>query len=185
MIVLLQSCELFNLELQRDYEFTPAPVDQYLDMNAYEFILSRKNIDFLYLNTMIEMTQVQNIYEEDGGYTFLLPNDDMVNKWMTGKGKQQLSEISNDEIIDFLRSMVCIGEYSTLGLGTSDVEVQTLKDNAPIYLRVNEVTSVTTSKDEWFDLYINGSNCVITSNLRPTNGVIHVLRSNFNRNYNP
>lgn len=178
----MQSCELFNLELQRDYEFTPAPVKQYLGVDAYEFIGSRKNIDMLYLNLMIEKVGLQDYYTASG-YTFILPNDNMVSSWLTKNKKQSLDDCSEDEIKDFLLSMICIGEYLTIDLDISDTQVETLKDNSCVYLRIAEIDDVTTAKEEWYKLYINGSNCVATSNLRPTNGVIHVIETDFNRYY--
>ncbi len=185
LVLSLQSCELFNLELQRDYDFTPAPVHQYLDVDAYEFIAGRKNIDFLYLNLMIEQAGLQDLYKQTG-YTFLLPNDDMATKWLSDNGHATVSDCSNEEITDYLKSMICEGEYVTLGLGTSDVEVKTLKEGTFLYLRVHEVQSVSEAKEDWFSLVVNGTEKIVrTSNLRPTNGIIHVLQADFDRNYVP
>lgn len=186
IVFLVQSCELFNLELQRDYEFVPAPVDQYLDVNTYEFIQSRKNIDMLYLNLMVERAQLQELYSQNGGYTYILPNDDMISKWLLNKGKDSVDDCTNEEIENFLKSMICVGEYTTLDLQTSDIKVETLIEDVFVYLRLMEVTSVTDSKEMWYHLIINGSTyLVVTSNLRPTNGVIHVIERDFNREYVP
>ena len=45
LVVLLSSCNLFGLELQRDAEYNYSPVQLTMDITAYEFIETRRNMD--------------------------------------------------------------------------------------------------------------------------------------------
>jgi hypothetical protein len=184
LIVSLTSCELCGLKLQENYNFKAAPVQQLLGVNAYEFIKSRRDKDMLFLYMVIEKAGIQNWYNDSvQGRTFIVPNDDVMKKWMTSKGKLSITDFTELEIEAYLMPTICIGEHLTIDMNFNDRKVETLKEGYFIYFRLVEIIGTAQGASDWYRLLINGSDkkTVITSNLRPTNGVIHVIGLEFNR----
>ena len=63
LVVLLSSCNLFGLELQRDAEYNYSPVQLTMDITAYEFIETRRNMDMFLLYKAIEKAGYREAFE--------------------------------------------------------------------------------------------------------------------------
>lgn len=182
LIISLASCEMFGLKLQEDYKFISQPPQPFLKMNAYEFIKSRKDNDMFLLYLAIEQAGIQNWYNDSvQSRTFLVPNDDAMKLWVTSKGKTAVTDFTVSEIKDYLMPTICMGEHLAIDLNYSDLKVETLKPGFFVYLHLSQIIGNGQDATSWYNIYINGTYCVKTSNLRATNGVIHVIYRDFNR----
>lgn len=182
LIISLSSCEMFGLKLQEDYDFKPTPAQPFLNMNAYDFIKGRKDKDMFLLYLAIEKAGIQKWYNDSvQGRTFIVPNDDVMKAWMTSKAKLAVTDFTETEIKEYLMPTICMGEHLTLDLSYNDLKVETLKPGYFVYFRLFEVTGTSQDATSWYKLMINGSNFTKTSNLRATNGIIHVISKDFNR----
>lgn len=180
--ITMSSCELFGLQLQEDYDFKPTPAQPYLGINAYEFIKSRKDKDMYLLYMAIESAGIQSWYSRtDSLYTFIIPNDIVLSKWMSDKGKLAITDFSVSEIKEYLMPTICKGEHLSIDMTYSDRKVETLKPGYYLYFRLLEVADNTQPSSDWYRILLNGGKSIITSNIRPTNGVIHVINTDFNR----
>jgi len=182
LIIGFSACELCGLKLQEGYNFIPNPAQPFIKMNAYEFIKGRKNIDMLYLYTVIEKAGIQKWYNDSvQRRTFIVPNDIAMKNWMTSKGRSNITDFTDDQIKDYLMPTICIGEYLTVDLNYNDSKVETLKPDYFVYFRVVEIAGTGQGASDWYHLLINGTDIIKTSNIRATNGVIHIVGGDFTR----
>ena len=182
LIIIMSSC----LDLQGSYDYEPYNCDPYLGVTAWEFIEQRQDT-FSILKQAIERVDttsypgMKNFYTQtDKKYTFLFLND----AGFTGsggvfanEGVSSVSEIDSVKLRDILFYHIVDGNYHSLNvdgsLNFSPMNVITLLKSQDAVMTMN--ISNENSRTEYSRLYINESFIAVTSNLIPTNGVIHVF----------
>lgn len=184
MIALLASCELFGLDYQYDYENDKAdPIKLYLDVNCYEFIQERSNSTMALMYEAINRAGMKDFYEAEDR-TFLLLEDTEFAKWIDQNRCTSLEDIPVATLQDFLRSYTIKGLYSAYELTTSAIDLETFKENGKT-IRIGLIPKAAGSSQDitgirmcWtpeFGATESWTTCY-TTNLRPTNGVAHLLK---------
>ena len=88
--------------------------------------------------------------------------------------------MSNATITKLLNQYIIIGMYTSLNLTTVPTKVQTLDPTVQLSIYLNAVTIDNSDK---YQVYFNKwgttgtQHYIVTSNLQPTNGIIHVTDS--------
>ena len=158
MIAGLSSCSLFGLDYQFNYENEAAPVTTELNMTCYEFIRSRSNSDLVLMYEAINRAEMQEFYETDN-LTYFLLDDEEFASWLTTKKYASVASVPKSELQTMLKGYTLPGLYHSADLTSQDL-------NAMQAGYVNE------------DGTVNYSKCH-TTNLRPTNGIAHLLHTRF------
>ena len=173
----LASCNLMGLDLQKDYDYTSTPTKLTMDMTAYQFIESRKNIDMSLLYEAINRVQYKDSFEIQNR-TYIILNDIAFSNFMTYQKYAGLKYIPNSELIKLLNKYIIQGKYLSLSLTTTPVKVDTSDKNVKLSLSLEAVTIDSQNKYQvlvkvWGST--GNAQRVVTSNLQPTNGIMHVV----------
>ena len=172
------SCNLAGLDLQQDYKYTHTPIDPKLDMSAYQFIESRKNIDMSLLYEAINRTGVRDSFETQNR-TYIVMNDIAFSSYLTAKRYAGIKFVPIVDLKKLLNQYIVIGKYTTLNFTTSPLKVQTL-DPAVQLVFLLKPAAIDTQNKYYCYVGIFGKTLayyVVTQNLQPTNGFIHVTES--------
>ena len=177
LFVLLSSCNLFGLELQRDAEYNYSPVQLTMDITAYEFIETRRNMDMFLLYKAIEKAGYREAFETNDR-TYIVLNDDALSAYLSSKRFTGLDAMSVTQIREMLDTYIIKGCYHALDLSTTPLEVEILNPKTRMFLSLRPQASDVSDQYQVIINNVTGSGKVtnvVTSNLRPTNGVIHVV----------
>lgn len=174
---LLSSCSLFGLDLQKDAEYNYSPVQLTMDITAYEFIETRRNMDMFLLYKAIEKAGYRDAFETDDR-TYILLNDDALTAYLSGKRFASLDVMSVTQVREMLDTYIVKGRYHALDLSTTPIEVETLNPEKRMFLSLRPQASDVSDQYQVIINNVTGSGKVtnvVTSNLQPTNGIIHVV----------
>ena len=184
MIAGLSSCSLFGLDYQFNYENEAAPVTTELNMTCYEFIRSRSNSDLVLMYEAINRAEMQEFYETDN-LTYFLLDDEEFASWLTTKKYASVASVPKSELQTMLKGYTLPGLYHSADLTTSPIDVLTC--NGVLSIRLRLYPNPPTSSQDLNamqagyvneDGTVNYSKCH-TTNLRPTNGIAHLLHTRF------
>jgi len=175
------SCNLFGLPLQEEYPYEYTSKDPNINMTAYEFVESRQTIDMARMYEAILITGLESEYREPNR-TFIILNDNAFSSYMSDKNLTDLT-ISDTEVLkNYLLSNIARGEFTSLNLNTVPKEMDILVSNDSTKLFLNR-RGVSVSSQNKYEVDVNNfpgssrSFRVRTSNILPTNGVIHVVNN--------
>lgn len=174
---LLSSCSLFGLDLQKDAEYNYSPVQLTMDITAYEFIETRRNMDMFLLYKAIEKAGYRDAFETDDR-TYILLNDDALTAYLSGKRFASLDVMSVTQVREMLDTYIVKERYHALDLSTTPIEVETLNPEKRMFLSLRPQASDVSDQYQVIINNVTGSGKVtnvVTSNLQPTNGIIHVV----------
>ena len=173
-----------SLDLQKDYEYESSVDDPHINMTAWEFFLSRQDL-FSELTKAIEYTELKDHYTQtDNKYTFLALNNTAMQAYREGTfpGKASITDCDKETLKNMLLYHIVDGEYSSYGqLKVEAMFVLTLLPGE------KGLMTMTVWKNPWQaavgKILVNetGSNgkspqrTAKTSNIMPTNGVIHIF----------
>jgi len=181
----MQSCEIFGLEYQTDFINTPAPAKTELGISAYKFIESRKNIDMALTFEAIEKAELKSLYETDS-LTFFLINDVSFADLLASKKISSVAAATKGELQTLLKGYIVKGIYtSTKNLSTTPIVVMSENGVNKIQMRLEPKATSNQDLHKIQANYVPASgvvtkyNTVISSNIKPTNGIIHILYSKF------
>ena len=173
----LTSCNLMGLDLQKDYDYKSTPTKLTMDMTAYQFIESRKNIDMSLLYEAINRVQYKDTFETKNR-TYIILNDIAFSNQLTYQKYAELKYMPNSEIVKLLNKHIIKGLYHSLSLTTTPVQVETL--DPTIFLSICLESATMDSQNKYQVLVkrwgsTGNAQRVVTSNLQPTNGIMHVV----------
>lgn len=175
-----------GLELQKDFEYESSVLDPHVNMTAWEYLQTRPDMFSIYSDA-IEYAEMKDYFtQKEKKYTFLALSDVALKTYMMDRfpGAQKIEECDKETVKKMLLYHIVDGEYSSYGdLMVEPMFVLTL-------LRGEEgLMTMLTRKNPWQadagKVVVNntGSNgsspmrLAVTSNIMPTNGVIHVFDS--------
>lgn len=176
---LLSSCNLFGLDLQKDAEYNYSPVRLTMDITAYEFIEARRDMDMFLLYKAIEKAGYREAFEMDDR-TYIVLNDDALTAYLSSKRFASLDAMPVTQVREMLDMYIVKGRYHALDLSTTPVEVETLNPEKRMFLSLRPQASDVSDQYQVVVNNFTGSGKVtnvVTSNLQPTNGIIHVVGS--------
>ena len=173
----LTSCNLMGLDLQKDYDYKSTPTKLTMDMTAYQFIESRKNIDMSLLYEAINRVQYKDTFETKNR-TYIILNDIAFSNQLTYQKYAELKYMPNSEIVKLLNKHIIKGLFHSLSLTTTPVQVETL--DPTIFLSICLESATMDSQNKYQVLVkrwgsTGNAQRVVTSNLQPTNGIMHVV----------
>jgi len=177
----LTSCNLMGLDLQQNYDYKYSPTKLKIDMTAYQFIESRKNIDMSLLYEAINRIQYKDSFETKNR-TYIILNDIAYSNFLIYQKYGSLKNMSNSDIKKLLDKSIIHGLYHSLSLTTKPDSVDTSDPAVKLSLSVEKVTPELQNKYQvmvkvWGSTA--GATRVVTSNLQPTNGIMHVTDQPF------
>lgn len=177
IMALFQSCELFGLDLQKDFEYEYSPVELTIDMTAYEFIEERKNRDMSLMFEAIQLTGLKSEYEAQER-TFIVWNDEAFSSYLADKRYTGLNTVDKGDLKKLLEGNIIRGQYHALDLTSTAVKVETLNPETVLYIGL--LTPGLTSQNKYgvrLNDFPNSNRVtnVVTSNIQPTNGIVHVV----------
>ncbi|NLO70362.1 MAG: hypothetical protein GX102_05355 [Porphyromonadaceae bacterium] len=183
LTLMLTGC---GLELQKDFDYVSSVLDPHIDMTAWEYVKSRPDMFSIYCDA-VEYAEIKDYFtQKDKKYTFLALSDVAMKTYMQDRfpGATKIEECDKETVKRMLLYHIVDGEYSAYGnLMVEPMFVLTL-------IRGEEgLMTMLTRKNPWQadagkvvvnDTGSNGSSpmrLAVTSNIMPTNGVIHVFDS--------
>jgi len=172
------SCNIGGLELQQDAKYNYSPIKLTMDMTAYQFIESRKNNDMSLLYLAINKAGYRDSFEVQNR-TYIVLNDIAFTSYLTNKKFANISTMSKQDIVKMLNQYIIKGKYLVQSLTTKSTKVQTLDPTLQLGLAVLVSSFGDQAKYRaYFTLWGSTSTRLfVTTNLQPTNGVIHVTDS--------
>ncbi len=155
-----------------DYQSSTTSETGKFNGTALDFINSAKPYDSLSLvKEAITLTGLQSLYSQAGPRTFILPRNPGFRAYMTTNKYASLSAIPVATLTELLKYHIVKAYYFT-----HDPEF--IASNIPILYQTEGSNPIYLSHNGNFQVVINQgtkkSFVVYVSNIRPTNGVIHV-----------
>lgn len=178
LIIGIQSCNLAGLDLQQSYKYKNDPAKLTLNMTAFQFIESRKNIDMSLLYEAINKVGLRDSFEVQNR-TYIVMNDVAFSSYLTDNKFSGLNSMSASQLVTLLKQHIIKGKYLSLSLTNNPLTLQTVDPATKINLSLANVAVDAQNKFQIMAGFVNSSRqvSVMTSNLQPTNGVIHVFES--------
>ncbi len=177
--------------LQKNFDYEPKPIDPNINMTVWEFLQSRP-ADFSLMSEAIEYAGMQQIYsQEKKAYTYLIINNEGMNKFFAIYGVTSAISIDIDKVRSFLSYHVIEGKYHAFDkkLPVESIFVKTLLEGEDGLLTIKISKSSigqATNQDQVINGNIvlnetgtNGSSrevLSLTSNVLARNGAAHVFR---------
>lgn len=171
------SCNIAGLDLQQSYKYNDSPATLTMNMTAYEFIESRKSNDMSMLYEAINRVGYRDSFEVQNR-TYIVMNDVGFTSYLVNTKYASIKDMSNATIVKLLNQYIILGKYYSLSLTTNATQLQTDDLATKISLYLNNPTAFNYK----YMVMVNfvGSTrvaYVITSNLQPKNGIIHVIEN--------
>lgn len=166
------SCSLFGYDLQEDYDYEYTPGNAYLNQTAYEFIQSRKEIDMGILCQAVDRVGFKDEYEASDR-TYIVMNDIAFVAYFQSKKYAGLDNMSDKDIKDLLNSLMLEEPISSLDLTINPIAMKPINRDKKMYMWINTVTGY--NMRIHYAAVATAGTPVVTSNIRTTNGVIHVV----------
>ncbi|MEA4936515.1 MAG: fasciclin domain-containing protein [Paludibacter sp.] len=172
------------LELQSDYEYESSVMDPHVNMTAWEYFETRTDLFSIFMSA-VEYTDMKAYFTQtETKYTFLALTNVAMKSYMQDRfpGATDITECDKASVKKLIEYHLVDGEYSSYHqLKVEPMYVLTL-------LKGEEgLMTMLTRKNPWQadagkvvvnDTGSNGSSYMrlaVTSNIMPTNGVIHVF----------
>jgi len=178
LATVIQSCNIAGLDLQQNYVYKADPVHLYLNVTAYQFIESRKNIDMSLMYEAINKVGLRDSFEVQNR-TYIVMNDAAFSSYLTDSKFAGLNSITIPQLTTLLKRHIIIGKYLSLSLTINSSALQTVDPATKINLYLTATSVDTQNKYRVNAGFVGATRTVqvATSNLQPTNGVMHVFSS--------
>ncbi len=163
LVLLMASCEI-----QENFKYQPAGVDGKLGVTAWDFI--QANSDFEQLRRAITRTGLQNLYQNEER-TFIVPNNMAFNAYLQSSGYSSVEDIP----LPILRNML---RYHIVKDRVIFTDPGITRDRPIAYETENGQTMYLSRNNNYSGLINQGTARqweIRTSNLEPTNGVMHAV----------
>lgn len=163
---------LIGCEVQEDFKYTKSIPEDISDLTAWEYIQDHDSLS-LY-EEAINLTGLENYYQEDASRTFIAPNNSAFKDYMSENQYASLEEIPLPILSNSIKYSIVNGRVSfndpnlfeannPISYETQNGQIMYLSHDSNFLGLVNEGTS-----NQW---------TITTSNLEVQNGVVHVTSS--------
>jgi hypothetical protein len=181
LLLTFTACNIAGLDLQQDVKYNATPLQPNLNKSAYEFIQSRKSIDMFIMATAIDRAGYRDSFELSNR-TFIVMNDIAFSSYIKSKNLVDVNLASLVELKKILNKLTILGVYTSLDLTLTPIVVQTADPATTLLLTLKPLTQADDANkyivriaDNKIPLPNSPYKEVVTSNLKATNGIIHVL----------
>jgi hypothetical protein len=191
------SCD--DLQLQTNYDYQPEALDPHINMTAWEFMNSRPDI-FSIMIDAVQHAQMEDVYSQtDSLMTYLFINNTGMENYINSRGLVSITGADVTKIRKLLQYHIIKGEYHAYAkkLPVEPIYVKTMLNDEVglLTIKVNKSSQPSVGSpiangniviNETSSNFSSKRISSVTSNLMPTNGVIHVFsdfsyyRSNVN-----
>lgn len=161
MVLLLTQCEI-----QDSFEYQKSETSK-LDVTAWEFIQSQEDLSSM--AEAITAAGMESYYSGSASYTFILPDNTGWSNYLSTNGYSRISDIP----VETLKEAIGYHIVNAI-VNFSDVELMDSNNYIPYETVSGEIMYL--SHDTSWRGYVNAKWLIYTSNLVPTNGVMHLLR---------
>ena len=185
-IYLLTGCD--GLPLQKSFDYDGEAIDPYVYMTAMDWLES-KGEQFSVMVEAIKYAEMTSYYTQtDTKYTFLVIQNTALKAWANTNGGLTISNVEKTKVQNLLKYHIIKGQYSSYNKETPVepvfvknlisgenglITIRCVKSSYPIYGEVittgNIMINTTRSNG------VSPQRGSVTSNIFPTNGVIHVF----------
>lgn len=189
LFILIAGCaSCGELELQKDYDYKGQALDPHVYMTAWEFMNSRQDV-FSIMKEAVEYAGMQEYYAQtDSLMTYLFINNTGMQAFITSRGGLEIKHVDVELVRKFLQYHIIKGEYHAYHkkLPVEPIYVKTMLKGEPGLLTIKVNKSSTNSIGSPIangNIVINETDSnfkskrisSVTSNILPTNGVVHVF----------
>ena len=165
-----------------DYDYQPSAPSAEYEGTAYEFIRSRSADKFSLWYEAIEAGDMKDFYEQLNTTYFLLEDDQMA-VWLSSWHYSSVSAMPQTALNTLIWGYSIPGIYSSLDLTTSPIDVPTYDGDHIIRMRL--YPNASTASQNLHSMQAGWVNYdgsidfrgIICSNIKTSNGIIHVLNS--------
>ncbi len=159
-----------SCEIQDKFSYEKSNSGNPLGITAWEYI--QKSDSLVLLEEAIKLTNTQDLYDKSVGKTFIAPTNNAFKDYLRSNSYQDLSEIP----LPILRNVI---KYLIVNAYVSFDDPNISVRNNPIpYQSSNGQTMFLSRSSNYTGLINEGTNRqweIVTSNLKSTTGVIHVV----------
>ncbi|MDN3663873.1 DNRLRE domain-containing protein [Algibacter miyuki] len=161
-----------SCEIQENFSYQNSNSNASLGVNAWEYIQA---IDSLSLfEEAIKLTNTESLYESSANKTFIAPSNQAFEDYLQDNAYTDLSEVP----VPILRNTI---KYHVVNATVSFDDPNISESNNPLpYMSENGQTIFLSRTSGYMGLVNEGTNkqwSIFTSNLKATNGIIHILPS--------
>ncbi len=164
LAVMFASCEI-----QEDYEYVYGNPGGKVNMTAWEFIQTTDSLSLM--EEAITATGLQSLYSGTTVRTFIAPRNSAFRAFMKTNGFTDIGDIPLDELEPVLK-------YHVVNAKVIFTDPELLQNDKPISYPTESGAVMFLSHNSSYQGLINQGTkkswTIITSNIEPTNGVIHV-----------
>lgn len=160
--------------IQKNFDYEPSTTSETgkFSGTAMDFINSTRPLDSLSLiKEAISLTGLQTLYTQAGPRTFVMPRNPGFRAWLTTNKYASLSAVPVATLAEVLKYHVVKTYYYTQ-------DPQFIKSDVPIQYQTESTSPLYFSHNSTFQVVVNQgtkkSFVTYVSNIRPTNGVIHI-----------
>ncbi|PID93146.1 MAG: hypothetical protein CSA96_00570 [Bacteroidetes bacterium] len=167
LMLLFTACEL-----QKSYEYEYCKPSPKLNMTAWEFISSHDSLDLL--EQCIFLTGLENYYQEDVVRTFIAPTNEGIQQYLSEHDYASIEDVP----LPILRNVL---KYHMVNARVTFTDPELSASNQPIAYPCENGQIMYLSHNTGYQGLVNQGTksrwTIATSNLEPTNGIIHVIAS--------
>ena len=162
----------YSCEIQENFEYQKSGITGELGVTAWEYIQSHDSL--VMLEKAIRSADLVDFYEESSAKTFIAPTNNAFEEYLNSNSYNSLEDVP----VPILRNALKYHIVKDVVLFT---DPDLMESNNPIPYKTENGQTMFLSHNSNFQGVVNeGTNkqwTIVTSNLEPTNGVIHVVSS--------
>ncbi len=162
----------YSCEIQESFSYKDSNSNAPLGVNAWEFIQKTDSLSLF--EEAIKLTNTQNLYESSSNRTFIAPSNKAFEDYLQDNSYTDLSEVP----VPILRNTI---KYHVVNATVSFDDPSISERNNPLpYMSENGQIIYLSRTSGYTGLINEGTNKqweIFTSNLKATNGIIHILPS--------
>lgn len=158
-----------SCEIQEDYKYVYGNPGAEVNMTAWEFIQSNDSLSLM--EEAIVATGLQNIYNGSTARTFIVPRNTGFRTYMKNNGYASISAIP-------VATLESVLKYHVVNAVVNFTNPDLLLSNNPIQYPTESGSIMYLSHNTSYQGLVNQNTkkswTILTSNIEPTNGVIHI-----------
>lgn len=161
-----------SCELQTSFEYDPCYPTAELNMTAWEYISSHDSLEML--EQTIAWLEMENYFQEDSVRTFIAPTNQAFKTYLSDNSYNSIEEVPGP----ILRNAI---KYHIVNARVTFTDPDLSPSNNPIAYTTENGQLMYLSHNSGYQGLVNEDTdiswTILTSNLEPTNGIIHVISS--------
>ncbi|MCG9972149.1 DUF7594 domain-containing protein [Christiangramia crocea] len=162
----------YSCEIQEDFEYQKSGITGELGVTAWEYIQSHDSL--VMLEQAIKSADLVDFYETGSAKTFIAPTNNAFTEYLNANSYNSLDEVP----VPILRNAL---KYHIVNDVVLFTDPELMESNNPIAYETENGQTMFLSHNSNFQGIVNeGANkqwTIVTSNLEPSNGAMHVVSS--------